>query len=103
MGAAVQVLVEPQQPLLFLITSVGCLNLRAGDGGSGFTKACLPWPLLESLEPLLLARHTLRFVLHPDALLTCHQAPAFAPQETSQEKAGIFSPTPKFLSSLVTL
>lgn len=39
----------------------------------------------------------------PDALLTCHQAPVFAPQETFQEKAGIFLPTPKFLSSLVTL
>lgn len=35
MGTAVQVLVEAQQPLLFLFTGVRSVNLRAGDGEVG--------------------------------------------------------------------
>lgn len=46
MGSAVQVLVEAQQPLLFLFTGVRGLNLRAGDGGVGSQRnhfQCLLW------------------------------------------------------------
>lgn len=46
MGAAVQVLVEAQQPLLLLFTGVRGLDLRAGDGEVGSQRNdfhCLLW------------------------------------------------------------
>lgn len=47
-GAAMQVLVEAQQPLLLLFTVVRGLNLRAGDGGVGSQRNDSHWLLWKS-------------------------------------------------------